>query len=341
VTRLAGLARSAAVALAAGACVAAAPVGVVQKGVVFTDYPPQASVAELMRRLLSPLQVAKQLDENARSGLGAPPAQAFDPAGESFALYVPANKPPAGYGLVVYVPPWDDAEIPPRYTPVLDQLGVIMVSAAHSGNAQDTANRRVPLAVLAAANVATLYPVDPSRVFIAGLSGGGQVAMRIALAYPDVFYGAILNSGSNVLGDADDAAPPRDLFEQLQTGSRLIYVTGENDETNIDIDAASRASLRDLCMFNIATQTVPQMGHDLAPPLSFALALKTLMTPINTDAARLAACRAKVDGAIDARLAAVQAQLAAGRRDAALSALADIDRRYGGLAAPRSTDLAK
>ena len=56
--------------------------------------------------------------------------------------------------------------------------------------------------VLAAYNVMKRYAVDPQRVFVSGFSGGARVAMRLALAYPDLFRGALMDAGSDPIGDA-------------------------------------------------------------------------------------------------------------------------------------------
>jgi len=71
------------------------------------------------------------------------------------------------------------------------------VTAANSGNDAPTIDRREPLALLAAHNTMKQYPVDPQQVYIGGFSGGARVALRLALAYPDVFHGALLNAGSD------------------------------------------------------------------------------------------------------------------------------------------------
>jgi poly(3-hydroxybutyrate) depolymerase len=62
--------------------------------------------------------------------------------------------------------------------------------------------RRIPLALLAAHNVMQRYPVDKERLYIGGMSGGSRVALRIALAFPDVFHALLLHSGSDRIGTA-------------------------------------------------------------------------------------------------------------------------------------------
>ena len=167
--------------------------------VVFSAYPPLARNSELLSRVFTPLTLAGIQRDFARTGKTLGEAS-FDLAAEKFLVYVPPVKPTQGYGLMVFVPPWQKAQLPKRWGPVLDQFGMIFVSAARSGNDEDIISRREPLAVLAALNVMAQYPVDPSRVFVGGMSGGARMALRLALAYPDLFHGALLNSGSDVIG---------------------------------------------------------------------------------------------------------------------------------------------
>ena len=79
---------------------------------------------------------------------------------------------------------------------------MLVVSAAHSGNDEATFARREPLALLAAHNIRKQYPVDSDRIYIAGFSGGSRIALRLALGYPDVFRGVILNAGSAPIGSS-------------------------------------------------------------------------------------------------------------------------------------------
>jgi pimeloyl-ACP methyl ester carboxylesterase len=309
-----------------------------QTNVVFTVQSPLTGDAEVMRRVLSPLAAAG-IERRLQAAGAVLADQPIDLTKERFLAYVPAPPPGGRYGLIVFVPPWPDATLPKTWTSVLDRNGVIFVTAARSGNDVTTLGRREPLALLGAVNVMQRYPVDPARVYIAGLSGGSRVAMRLAIAYPDLFRGAILNAGSDPVGGPEMPLPPPDLMQRVQDASGFVYVTGDADSAVLADDDASRASLRAICVFNLTVEAIPGMGHDLAPADALARALKTLDAPAHIDSAKLAACRANLDRQIDAGLGRVAALVAAGQRDQARSRLADIDRRFGGLAAPRSVAL--
>jgi pimeloyl-ACP methyl ester carboxylesterase len=240
----------------------------------------------------------------------------------------------------VFVPPWSQAKLPPGWAGVLDRYGLIFVTAARSGNEESVLGRREPLALIAAANIEARYRVDPDRVYVGGLSGGSRIALRLALGYPDLFRGALLNAGSDPIGGTDMPLPPRDLFYLFQTRTRLVYFTGGQDTDHLAMDAGSLASLREWCVFGAQDQVIPGGHHEIASADALDRALKALEAPAKPDKDRLAACRAATDRELNAKLNQAQALLAAGHRDAAMRALTKIDRHYGGVAAPRSLDLA-
>jgi dienelactone hydrolase len=311
-----------------------------QKDVVFTDYSPLSRSMELARRLLSPLNAMRVNQELARSGQAAR-EQSIDLAHEKFALYVPAQAPPHGYALLVFVPPWQEATVPPRWTLALDRHGMIFVSAANSGNTADVLDRREPLALLAAYNIMRRYRVDPDRIYIGGFSGGSRVAMRIALGYPDLFHAALLDAGSDPIGNAQIPLPPADLFRQFQDSTRLVYATGQHDDANLDKDIHSRDSMQAWCVFHVDTVPMPWAAHDLADPASLNRALEALLEPAKSDSDKLVACRSRIEKELSAQLKHVEELIADGKRDDARTLLDKIDAHYGGLAAPRSTELAR
>ena len=304
----------------------------------FADYTSLSSNMEMTRRMLSPLQAAKLKKTLAQKGERLS-EQPVDLAQESFALYVPARTPPQGYGLVVFVLPWDAARLPDGWGSVLDEKGLIFVSAARSGNDQSALGRREPLAILAEQNVVHRYRIDPQRIYVAGFSGGSRVALRLALAYPDLFRGAILNASSDPIGTATVQLPPKDLFLQFQEKAHFVYVTGDRDTARVGWDFASMHSLRDWCVFNAESQTNNFTGHEVMSPEALSRALDSLAKPAEADAGRLAKCRAGIDAELESKLKQVRSLIAAGNRAAARDLLEDIDGRFSGLAAPQTLEL--
>jgi pimeloyl-ACP methyl ester carboxylesterase len=306
----------------------------------FDSYAPFSRNSELLQRLLTPLNAQRVRQASMQPGHGLQP-QSIDLKHETFALHVPPQRPPHGYGLLVFVPPWPQATVPPAWIGTLDHRGIIFVSAANSGNDANVLDRRVPLALLAAWNVMRRYRVDPQRVYIGGFSGGSRVAERVALGYPDLFHGALLIAGSDPLGSAQLVLPPSALWRQFQDTTRLVYLTGQNDAAHLELDDRSRQSMQQACVAHVDTVIEPWVGHDLPSAVPFSRALDRLEYAAPVDAGQLARCRIDVDHALDAQLHKVEQLLAAGNTGAAKALLGRIDLRFGGLAAPRSLSLAR
>ncbi len=325
--------------LAAAAMAAGAPANAADRGelVTFDRYGSLSANLELARRTMTPLIAAQLPARLTAIGKGLR-EQPVDLTAETFRLRVPVHQPAAGYGLLVFVAPWDDAVCPRRWGRVLDETGTIFITAARSGNDHDVRGRRMPLALLAAFNVMARYRIDPARVYAAGFSGGSRIAERLAVAYPDLFRGAILNSGSDPLGGVV-AVPPRDLFDRFRRDSRLVYITGEHDTITLGWDSDSTHSLRTACALNLARHVMAGRGHELIDDEMLARAFRELTVPAR-DGDRAAACSARLDTEIAGELDRVEALAAAGRRGEASTRLAAADKRHGGLAAPRSLALA-
>ncbi len=299
---------------------------------------PLAANDVLAHRLLSPLSETKLRAALAAAGrsLGGMPV---DLTKERYLLYAPSREPAGGYGLLVFIPPWSAQQAPIGWPEVFERAGVIFVSAANSGNDANAFGRREPLAVAAAQAVMVRYPVDPGKVYVGGFSGGARVALRVALGYPDLFRGVLLNAGSDSIGDAAAPLPPPDLFRRFQTSTRLIYLTGANDQANLDADGASRVSMSGWCVGDLEVQTVPGIGHQAAPATALARALDALAAPPRQPPKGEAACVARVGARVAQRLDQAAALIGQGHAREARDALIRIDATFGGLAAPRSLDL--
>jgi hypothetical protein len=306
--------------------------------VVFSRYGSYSSNPELARRLVSPLNAARLQRDFAQAGK-ALAAQPLNLADEKFVVYVPAQQPTRGYGLLVFVPPWEDARVPAGWPAVLDRYGVIFVSAARSGNEESTFGRREPLALSAAYNILQQYPVDAEHTYVAGFSGGSRVALRLGLGYPDLFRGAILNAGSGPIGDAEVPLPPAELLLQFQSSTRLVYVTGDRDADQLTDDSWSVRSMHKWCVFNTDQYVEPHVGHEVMGPAALASAFKSLFNQADPKPGKLAACRSPIEAALRDRLHEVQSLRSSGRGTEADKMLSAIDREYGGLAAPTSLEL--
>src|SRR5882757_10692885 len=310
-----------------------------QNDVVFSDYSPLSGSAELVHRLLSPLN-AVAVDKRLAHSAVALRDQPIDLARERFAVYVPSHPPARGYGLLVFVPPWENAMLPRGWAAILDRRGVIFVSAANSGNEANILDRREPLALLGAHNIMQRFHVDPERIYIGGFSGGSRIALRLALGFPDVFRGALLNAGSDPIGDAETPLPPAELFSRFQEMTRIVYISGKNDAVNVDKDAASTRSMLGWCAFDSYLERSPWVEHEVAGPTALDRALVMLDKHAKPNLARLNNCRSHINQGLAKEIDQASDLLAAGNVDGTRRLLNKIDAHYGGLAAPRSVDLA-
>jgi predicted esterase len=299
-----------------------------ESDVVFMRYSPLSRNAEIARRALPPLTYRRFEQTLAARGLRLQD-QAIDLAKERFDLY----------GLLVYISPEAEPLRPRFWRAPLDRHGLIFVCPQNAGNDANILDRRVPLALLAYENVRARYPVDAERVYVGGLSGGGRVAEIVALAYPDVFRGALLNAGADPIDGRDGMyKPPAELFRRFQH-TRLVYATGDQDEGVLAQDEVSRRSMQDACVFDIKIDTVFGIGHAALDAVAMDRALDDLEAPRAVDEAELARCNARVEREIAAALGEAAAAIARGDRDGARAKIKALDARFGGLAAAGIAEL--
>lgn len=310
-----------------------------QNHVVFSEYSPLSRSVEVVHRLLTPLNARLVVQAAAQPGKHLR-EQSLDLANERFTLYVPPASSEK-YALLVFIPPWERAEVPTEWVSALERHHMIFVSAANSGNAANVLDRREPLALLALHNVVLRYPVDQSRVYIAGFSGGSRVALRLLVGYPDAFRGALLMAGSDPIGQAEVPLPSGELLRQLQDSARVVYATGGTDEWHRIDDVRSRKSMQEFCIFDVAAESIAFKNHQTPDGPSFEHLLDTLSQQTAPDAAQLKACRARLGTDLDDELAKASALLRQGKLREARRMLVKLDARFGGLAAPRSVDLAE
>jgi len=235
--------------------------------VAFQERSPLSALPEVLRR--AGLDRAKELKVT-------PKALAYQLGDESFEVVVPDGEPPAaGWGLVVWVSPWEFGGLAqvagPTLTNVLNARHMIWVGANRAGNDRPRLDRW-GLAVDAADQIQRLYRIDPARVYAAGHSGGGRAASALALLYPDVFRGALMMMGIDWYRDlpvsdkpgaswlAPFHKPPSDLLRLARERNRLVLLTGERDFNRASTRAVD-AELRRDGFAKVTYLEVPAMAH--------------------------------------------------------------------------------
>ena len=140
----------------------------------------------------------------------------------SWEVYIPKNDSAEAPGVFVYVSPMKTGRIDSRWREVMDQQNLIYIAANKSGNKTPTI-RRMVLATLAVKALGQRYAFDTGHINVAGFSGGGRVASRIATQYPDVFTGALYICGVDFW--KKDKTPNVERVIQ----NRFVFLTGTQD----------------------------------------------------------------------------------------------------------------
>lgn len=329
---------SLALVLLSAALVAPAAASSAPAAQVLREASPLVSGEEFSRRLLSPLS-AEDVHRFLQAGGRRLAPEAFVPGAEAVELFVPKQAPPGGYGLLVFIPPADEFPLPRDWQAALEKRGLVVAMPRKAGNDADVIGRRIPLALHAHQHATANFVIDPERVYIGGFSGGARLAQRIAIAWPDVFRGSLQFAGSVVVGENRLPPPPRELLDLARQRSRFVLVSGSLDLPNRRNDAESRARLESLCFAGVSGFGPPRLDHWVPEGRAFAKALAQLEAPLpaNGDAT----CAQALDADVTRALDAVENQLARGDAPGARNALTALDDRFGGLAAPRSLELAR
>jgi hypothetical protein len=166
---------------------------------------------------------------------------------------------------------------------LMDKHKLIWVSAQNSGNKEGVYQRRIPLALDAAYNMQKLYNVDPNRVYVSGISGGGRVASITAFHHSDVYSGGIFVIGANywrkmpVPGEktywrSGGPKPKGKYLIRAKKFGRYVLLTGDNDFNRLEMHTYYERGFS-RCLNNVLYIQVPQMGHEMPPPVEFEKAI--------------------------------------------------------------------
>jgi predicted esterase len=222
----------------------------------------------------------------------------YDIEHESFEMYVPdcydSNTP---FGLIVWISagPSGTIETYKGSKELMDKHKLVWVKANNSGNDADTYNRRIPLALDAAYNVQKLYNIDPNRVYVGGLSGGGRVASITAFHHSDVYDGGIFIIGANYwvtmsvpgqqnsIWRANCTRPQQGYLMRAKKFGRYVLLTGDNDINRLQMHTYYEKGYSKF-LKNVLYIQVPGMGHQMPPPDELDKALDFVDNPSSQEA---------------------------------------------------------
>ncbi len=201
----------------------------------------------------------------------------LDITSEDFYVYKPKSYTgDTPFGLIVYMSPDDDCQLPNGWADVLEKRHLLLVAPQAVGNGTYE-SRRNGMGIMSALAMMQEYKVDPARVYVAGLSGGARSADMIAFSQPDLFKGTIQDCGCDfykrvahnhttnwtdslgkLYGIIGDALPAN--IASAKTNVRFVFITGSKD--------FRRGNLIDLYEhgykpegFQCKLLDIPGMGH--------------------------------------------------------------------------------
>lgn len=208
---------------------------------------------------------------------------------EKFSVRLPLNysaKSPAG--LLVWINASNVGQTPPPFVAALDGLNIVCIGAAESGNTRQVTNRQ-QLALDGVASASKSFHIDPRRVYVTGISGGGRVSSMLQACLPDVFTGAVpivglscyeaVPSGTGKFFPAAFIRPKPELFNLFKT-RRIAPMTGRKDMNEIEMQQAAAILQRDGIKIKLFDDT--KMGHEMPTPAQFVEALSWVDEPYQT-----------------------------------------------------------
>lgn len=188
-------------------------------------------------------------------------------------------------GVLVYVDPSETADIYDALHAAADELGLIIVAAQKTGN-DVYATDRWQLVLDGLATVQERYLVDPRRVYITGISGGGQISTHMVICFPDLFAGAVpivalgsyenIPTGTGKMWQGTFGKPKPAVLKVAQT-RRIAAITGDQDFNQKIIHLAADVLTKD--GFNVRVDDYKDMGHGAPTAPRFTEALKWVDEP--------------------------------------------------------------
>lgn len=246
------------------------------------------------------------------------PAPEYNLADETFQIYIPSSYDPArAYGLIVWVSPSDSGAMPPMWQPILDKHDLIWIGADKAGN-ERIGWYRFGLALDAAYNMKQRYHIDPDRIYISGISGGGRVSSRVGVAYADEFAGAFMIVGCDfykrtpVPNDAPKVyierygMPIGKILAKAVRDNRYVLLTGTKDFNRDETKSIFDNGFTKEHFAHVTYLEVPDMGHELPPRDWFEKGIDALDTPLFEARAQSAEKSAQIEREATIALAAAR-----------------------------------
>lgn len=255
------------------------------------DQPPRTGSFTATFTQRSPASAISKMKARMRYAT-AEPADEYELADESFEIYVPSNYDPAkAYGLIVWSSPTDAGSPLPQWLPILDKHDLIWIGANKAGNDR-IGWYRFGLALDAAFNMKQQYHIDPDRVYISGMSGGGRISSRMGVAYADEFSGAFPIVGCDFyrripVPDQPGKVyleryqpPAGNIFQKALKHNRYVLLTGSEDFNRTETQTIYEKGFVKEHFSFVTYLEVPGMAHALPPADWFEKGIDALDAPL-------------------------------------------------------------
>ncbi len=244
---------------------------------------PQTGIFQLSFTERHPLSdYAAMASRESRLSATPDPKVLYDITKEPYDVDVPTEydgtKP---FGLMVHIDAGKTGN-PWMYKDLVGPHRLIWIGSTTTDNDRPVVCRTA-LALDAVWNMSKRYKIDPRRIYLCGLSGGGRCASMTAVAYADVFTGgAIYMVGCNQFQLPDEHKLGIKLLEPAQSHS-FVFMTGSKDFNHDGTPG----------VYNFYTASgfkhcelidTPDMGHEFPPSAAFGKAIDFLDTQILSEA---------------------------------------------------------
>lgn len=245
--------------------------------VTFSESDPRSSLKVANRRL-------------GKSGKFVPDEYDFKLADESYQVFVPENYDGTkSHGLIAWISSGPKGSVPGQYEALMEKHRLIWIGANMSGNSRQPHWIRAMLAIDAVFNMKQLYKIDPERIYVSGVSGGGRMSSMVAPPYPDVFTGgACYVIGCNPIRhipiDDNKGFPgfwhePDPAIIALAKKRRFVLLTGSGDYNKPGTKRVYEAYRKD-GFPHVTYLEEPGLDHAMPSPEWFEKAILTLDKPL-------------------------------------------------------------
>lgn len=194
----------------------------------------------------------------------------------------PVNPQSTGLpGILVWVSPTPNGQIPRIFEDACDELNLIAIGVDNNGNKRELTNR-LQIHLDSIATISAYVRIDPRRVYITGMSGGGRCSGILQLAFPDIFMGTVPIVGldsyhKTPTGKAGEywperlAKPSGRWFKMLRE-RRFACITGTMDFNAPEMEKRTAQMQAD--GLDVRLDMIEGMGHTMPSAEQFSDALR-------------------------------------------------------------------